>query len=283
MSENQKILAISGCKEAGKNTVCNFIHSLVLVFFKCTPQAEVDPETGELIVLTEDGEKGIFDLNNRNPEFIEYMANHVWPFIRKFSFASKFKDGCINMFGIPPEAVYGTNEQKNMLTKFKWEDMPIPAPRNKKTGERATGKVTLSFPCQLDVDGNPRTGFMTAREFMQYFGSQIGREIYNEVWSDAVIRDIEASGSGISLIDDLRFPHEVDAVHNAGGKVIRLTRKVHPEDNHDSETALDRDKYDWSNFDKVIDNQNMSIEELTEEVYKALIEFGWIEEGLETQ
>lgn len=271
MSEGQKILAISGCKEAGKNTVCNFIHSLVLVFFKCTPQAEVDPETGELIVLTEDGEKGIFDLNNRNPEFIEYMANHVWPFIRKFSFATKFKDACINMFGLPPEAVYGTNEQKMMLTKFKWEDMPLPHPKIA-NGERDNAKT-------LKVKNLPQSGFMTAREFMQYFGSQIGREIYNEVWSEAVIRDIEASGSGISLIDDLRFPHEVDAVHKAGGKVIRLTRKVHPEDNHDSEIALDPDRYDWSNFDKVIDNQDMSIEQLTEEVYKTLIEFGWIDEG----
>jgi hypothetical protein len=176
----------------------------------------------------------------------------------------------VNVFGIPTEHIYGTNEQKNSLTKFKWEDMPLPHPRNEKTGNRI-GSDTLKVP------NIPRTGYMTAREFMQYFGSQIGREIYNEVWSDKTLNDIEKSQSGISLIDDLRFPHEVDAVHAKGGKVLWLARKVHPEDTHDSETALDPENFDWSKFDKVIDNQNMTIEQLTDEVYKALVEFGWVE------
>lgn len=282
MLENQKILAISGKKGSGKNTVCNFVHSLILPFFKCTPQARIDPETGDLIVLVEDGNEGVFDLNNRSPEFLEYMQQYVWPFIKKFSFAGPFKRVLVEVFGLSDEQVYGTDEQKNTLTKFKWEDMPIPAPRtlnNGKMGERATGKVTLVLPIHLDENGNPRTGFMTAREFMQYFGSEIGREIYEDVWIDALERDIVKSLSGIAIIDDCRFPNEVTKIKKMGGHVIRLTRDPYNNsDVHNSETELNPDVFDWGNFDKVIDNENMSIEQLTEEVYKTLVEFGWIEE-----
>lgn len=256
MLENQKILAISGKKGSGKNTACNFIHSLILPFFKCTPQARVDPENGALIVLVEDGEEGILDLNNRTPEFLSYMEQHVWPFVRKFSFAERFKRICVEVFNLSEEQVYGTDEQKNTLTKFKWEDMPVPP-----------GKVNI------------RTGLMTAREFMQYYGSEIGRSIYENVWVDALERDIVKSLSGIAIIDDCRFPNEVAKIKEMGGWVIRLTRDPYKNgDNHNSEVDLDPDVYDWSNFDKVIDNENMTIEQLTEEIYKTLIEFNWVEE-----
>lgn len=282
MLENQKILAISGKKGSGKNTACNFIHSLVLPFFRCTPHARIDPVTGYLIVLVEENEEGILDLNNRTLEFTQYMEHHVWPYIKKFSFAEPFKRAAVDLYGIPEEFVYGTDEQKNSLTKYKWEDMPIPAPRylkGDKIGERVIGKVTLTLPIHLDKDGNPRTGFMTAREFLQYMGAQIGREMSPNIWVDTVERNIIKSMSGIAIIDDCRYPNEVAKVKSMGGQVIRLTRNPNKDnvDVHDSETALDPDVYDWNNFDRVIDNENMTIEEFTDDLYKTLIEFGWVE------
>lgn len=270
--EGQKILAISGRKSSGKNTACNFIHSLALVFFKCTPSARIDQETGELIVLVEEGQEGVLNLNSRDPEFVDYMGQHVWPFIKKFSFADPFKQLCIDCFGLTEEQVYGTDEQKNSLTHLRWEDMPIPAPRDVKTGERVVGKkVTLPLPT--------KTGFMTAREFMQYIGSEIGREIYEDVWANATLKKIKESLTGIAVVDDCRFPNEVAKVQQDGGKVIRLTRKVYEDDVHTSETELDPENFDQSKFDKVIDNQNMSIEETCEAIYRALVEFGWVEEN----
>jgi hypothetical protein len=126
---------------------------------------------------------------------------------------------------------------------------------------------------------------MTAREFMQYFGSEIGREIYLDVWVDALERDIQKSLSGIAIIDDCRFPNEVNKIKEMGGHVIRLTRDPYKDnvDNHGSEKDLDPSVFDWNNFDKIIDNENMSIEQLTEEIYKTLVEFGWIDEGPEAQ
>ena len=146
--------------------------------------------------------------------------------------------------------------------------MPVPHPRNK-DGERIIGKASLKLE---------KTGLMTAREFMQYFGTEIGREIYPDLHAAGGIRRIRKAMSGIAILDDLRFPNEVEAVQSAGGKVLRLTRDI-LHDEHFSEHALDPEVFDWSKFDKVIDNQNLTIHQTCEEILKTLIEWEWIENG----
>jgi hypothetical protein len=59
----------------------------------------------------------------------------------------------------------------------------------------------------------------------------------------------------------------------AGGKVIRLTRVVNPNDTHPSETALDRENFDWRKFDAVIDNHKMGIPQELEMTYQLLREW----------
>ena len=53
-------------------------------------------------------------------------------------------------------------------------------------------------------------------------------------------------------------------------KFLRLERDVH-EDSHDSETALDVDNYDHSNFWHVLDNRKMTIKDTITEI-KSLLE-----------
>lgn len=78
----------------------------------------------------------------------------------------------------------------------------------------------------------------------------------------------------IAVITDLRFENEIDEVKKYGGKIIRLTRKI-KDDNHASEVALNdqNEKYDC-----VIDNQNMTIPEQNEAVYKVLVNLGVYQE-----
>ena len=95
---------------------------------------------------------------------------------------------------------------------------------------------------------------MTSREFLQYFGTDVMRYMWEPVWVNKCIKDIAREGSLISIITDVRFPNEVEAVQKAGGVVLRLTRKVF-EDNHDSETALDN-----YSFTEYLDNNNDSME-----------------------
>ena len=118
-----------------------------------------------------------------------------------------------------------------------------------------------------------KKGKMTAREFLQFFGTDVCRNIYNDVWAERLIKDIELESSLLAVVDDVRFSNEVECVQNAGGKVIRLTRQPYS-DSHSSETELD----DYKDFDAVIDNQNMSINETNQEIIKLLEQWGWLGE-----
>ena len=142
-----------------------------------------------------------------------------------YNFADPLKDVCINILGLTFDQCYGNDKQKNEL---------VNCYRNGKQ--------------------------MTAREVLQVVGTDFLRSIQHNVWADATIRRIQKDNPPIALIGDCRFPNEVEAVKRAGGTVIKLTRNLYNSD-HASEIALDPENYDPCNFDLVVDNQNMTIEE----------------------
>ena len=113
------------------------------------------------------------------------------------------------------------------------------------------------------------SGPMTAREFMQFLGTDVMRKIYEPIWVENCFKRIEEDGPEIAVIGDCRFMNEIQAVQKAGGKVIRLTRSLY-ESKHQSE--IDADNYDG--FDGIVDNQNMSIEESCDSFKKILIGLG---------
>ena len=64
----------------------------------------------------------------------------------------------------------------------------------------------------------------------------------------------------------------LEEIQKAGGKVIRLTRKPH-EDCHPSETALD----DYDGFDRVINNEELDIDQTNIELMNVLREWQWLQ------
>ena len=250
---SSRILAFSGSKQSGKSTCCNFLHGYQL---RCNGIIDnfAITEEGQLVVTTnvvnETGEEevgdALLDVSRTDLEFAEWAMYSMWPFIKKYSFAAPLKEIATGLFGLRPEQCYGTDEEKNTLTGIRWGDLPT---SNKK----------------------PKNKKMTAREFLQYFGTDVCRSMYENVWVNRCIADIAFEGPLVAIIDDCRFPNEADAIQNAGGKVVRLTRSPH-KDSHSSESALDK----WDNFDAVIDNQNMSVEESVKEVINLLDTWGWL-------
>jgi len=117
------------------------------------------------------------------------------------------------------------------------------------------------------------SGFMTSREFLQYFGTDICRRIKPDVWTSACIQRIVLSGTQLAVVPDVRFPNEVEAIQKAGGKVIRLTRKPF-EDSHSSETSLDSEDVV---FDHVIDNKDMDIHETNMALMSIMKEWKWLQ------
>jgi hypothetical protein len=214
-----RILAFAGKKQSGKNTCCAFLHGYQLRCHHLIEQFVIS-EDGQLAVNTVSSSEsqngkpsmGLLDVTRTDMEFALWASDNMWPFIKHYSFASALKEICTGLFGITPEQCFGTDIDKNSLTWFKWKDMP---------GYKGKEK-----------------GRMSAREFMQYFGTDVCRKIHPDIWTDRTLKSIATEEPLIAVISDCRFQNEVDAVQRAGGKVVKLTRGKSG-DGHSSETAVD--------------------------------------------
>lgn len=235
-----KIVGISGRKQAGKNTVANYMNGYVLKNLEMIQDFYID-DNGKLAIKTStmSGQTGygIFDPTRKDSSFIEYAEKALWPYIKVYHFADPLKEMSIDLFGLKAEEVYGDDKQKNKKTDLLWQDMP-------------------------DNTSN-KEGKVTNREFLEHFGTKVVRKIKNNAWCNYTIKRIIREDSEIAIIPDVRFPNEIEAIKSAGGVVIRLTRDLYHSD-AEPECALDYERYDWKNFDLVINNDNLSIELLCE-------------------
>lgn len=256
-----KILGISGRKQSGKNTTANIIHGLVLDKYGLVDNWTIGDD-GELNVLTRDrfGNLGWgeLDVTRKDPEFTAYADHNIWPYVKLYSFADTLKWICTELFDIPRECVWGTNEQKNMVQKhLLWENMPgvttEKTPQNPVT-EEVAGRLGKYYEKVLSGVVYHEPGPMTAREFMQFFGTEICRKMFEPIWINATIKKIQHEQPELALIADVRFPNEARAIDEAGGIVTRLKRVISPEDTHPSETSMDNYPFNY-----VIDNEDESL------------------------
>ena len=249
-----KILGIAGAKQSGKTTAMKFLHGYQLRLNDVVEKFLMN-EDGDIYVngvtINNEGEEedtvGILDIERKDPEFMEWAEYNVWPFVKTYSFADPLKIIAIQLFGLTEKQCFGTDDDKNTPINIKWEELP---------------NVTK------------KTGFMTAREFLQYFGTDICRKIKPTVWTDSCLTRIQQDNSELAIVPDVRFPNEIDAIQKAGGRVIKLTRRPY-QDDHSSETSLDS-KDVTDKFDYVLDNSKMNIDETNMELLKVLKEWEWL-------
>jgi hypothetical protein len=237
------ILGISGRKQSGKSTIGNFILSLYLAKLGYCEKIYMD-EDGQLLIsdiLGDTRYEGVFDIRKladtyNDPRFIQAM-NKLNSKVKIYNFADILKtDICINMLGLTYDQCYGTDDNKNEMTNIVWNDKKL-----------------------------------SARDVMQVVGTDIFRKLDTNVWVRSTINKIIRDKPDLAVITDCRFPNEVDSIKQSGGKVIRLTRNPFQSD-HISETVLDKDSYDWSNFDYVVDNSDVSLLDQFTQIKKLLEE-----------
>ena len=128
----------------------------------------------------------------------------------------------------------------------------------------------------------------TYRELLQQIGTDEWRKRWPDMWVEnykRALREI-TNPKFVVLTPDVRFPNEVKCIQDMGGKVIRLLRRPFPEDNHESETALEKiQAYTWKCFrehrepidpvfDIIIDNREISLQDKNEQGLK--IVKGWL-------
>lgn len=177
----------------------------------------------------------IIGLSGRKQSGKSSSADYIMSFMEKnsfnfsckvYSFADPLKqDICINILGLSYDQCYGTDDDKNTMTDICWDGVQL-----------------------------------TARESMEIIGTKVFRALKNNVWVDATINKIKKENLDLAIISDCRFPNEVEAIKKCGGYNIRLD--LDPFNSKStSESSLDKSSYDWSNFDLIIENASMTIEE----------------------
>jgi len=272
-----KILGLSGKKQSGKDTTANYIVGHTLKGLKVTSDFSITKD-GKLFVTDVFGNKaykGILDLDSRHPEYLAFAEEHIYPFVKTYSYADVLKQKvCIDVLGLTYEQCYGTNEEKNNLTHLKWENMP-----GITTNPHMLQIGAVDLGCKTFGVTYHEPGSMTAREVMQYVGTEIFRKMYGNVWVDATIKQIKTDEPILAIIRDVRFPNEIVGIEKdkeIEGQILRYLRDIYKgQDQHESETALD--DYKFSKKTIIIDNQEMTIDEQNLFAHVKLAQKKWVE------
>ena len=205
-----KILGFAGKKQSGKNTCCNFLQMLKFHEYGVCKNASLN-EQGQILVSDLFGEtvsgSDWIPLTEEYVDISQLLEN--FGACKIYAFADVLKEFAVDVLGLEPNQVYGTNKEKNSPTHLLWENMP--------TMPTASSK-----------------GPMTGREVLQYFGSDICRKMYENIWFDACIRSIRKDKPELALISDVRFSNEIKGVQDEGGVVFGLPRNLF-NDSHKSE------------------------------------------------
>lgn len=257
------IISISGQMGSGKDTVGKIIQILT-----CFPKMK--------------HEKIIKDvLSNR-----EYN-NIKWEIVK---FADSLKDCVCTILGCT----------RNQLEDIDFKNTPLPKEYNRwrvTYRDKIDNIITnyhldpllaeeeLSLFSYIPEEESMEEIEMTPREFMQLFGTEVGRSIHQNIWVNALFSKYKPKEISYSLkmrkgniehfglapnwiITDTRFPNELKAVEERNGITIRVNRDLSCEvckltkyerkgnncheitcpngrSNHASETALDDAEFDY--------------------------------------
>ena len=284
MYNHTEVIGLSGKKQSGKNTAANYMIGLMMQKLGLTKNFKITPK-GELYLfdVVEDVSKaGIFDITSNSRQIVDFRTKYLDKHIKLYSFADALKqDVCINILGLRWEQCYGTDADKNSETHLMWENMPgviTEQPDAEDIKILVEGRLGPYYEKLYSGIIYHKPGPMTAREVMQFVGTEIFRKMYGNVWVNATLNKIKRDSPGFAIIPDVRFPNEADSVvglsfmsdYPTNGSILRLLRDPNNgNDTHPSETSLD--EYDSSRYLAIIDNKDMTIVQQNEAIHQVFI------------
>jgi len=243
-NENCMLLGISAKKQGGKTTSTNYILGSYMYGLGIVRKGFAINKKGDLWVSDLNGNEayqGFFDITRDTPALKSFLKEYVDPLVKVYPLADPLKNIATDLLDIPRNNIHGTNEEKDAI-----------------------------IHCLLN--GEPSTG----RKTMQWLGENL-RKMYPDVYISYALKRINASLPLLAIINDVRYPNEVDRILEAGGKVVRLTRApFHGQDLHESETSLDPENFDWSKFSAILDNSKLNISKTNEKLAEILRGWGYL-------
>lgn len=170
------------------------------------------------------------------------------------AFALKMKEAVAALFGVPPRDI----------DFFK---------------ESGSVKVYYSFPVyhpEYGAEVDDTEGTMKGREFLQRFGTEMGRKVFGEnFWVDQCLPIDQLKDVNI-VVTDTRFREEADRIQYLGGYVIEIQRPGYVPDGHESEEPLPRDLVDYEILnDGTLADLYQDVEEVLADIKGEL----WIQTG----
>jgi hypothetical protein len=261
-----QIIAFAGKKQSGKNTACNFVLAMKLSELAICKVSRLSKK-GEIEVSDVLGE------THSDMEWIPFRSpyidteglfnNELSLFVKMYGLADALKEMAISILDLDYQQVFGTDSDKNSKTKLKWENMPavITPSELKKRGVSREDAEKLGMIVH-------EKGTMTAREVLQYVGTDVFRKMNSDVWLNSLLNKIESDAPELALISDVRFENEIEVIQKNKGFVIGLTRDPYEEsDRHSSESEIERC---LGACDIIVDNSSLTIPEQNEKIYYAL-------------
>jgi hypothetical protein len=125
----------------------------------------------------------------------------------KFSFADPMREALVRL---DPYITVGGNyvTLSQVLDKFSWDELKALSP---------------------DI-----------RPLLQKLGTEVGRSLFGEnFWVNIALESVEKAGVENAVFADVRFKNEAQAIKDAGGILIRISRPgFGPANNHISETEM---------------------------------------------
>lgn len=246
MVEKKTVILLSGKKSTGKDTTAHIIADM----FKCKSCGGTGFNGGAR-----------FAYDSWGNEVGPCMDCKSGRKVVKMSFAAPLKQLCINTFGLGKRQCYGESGERETPSPIRWRDI---SPKYH----------------TLKPDGASADDFLSAREILQFVGTNVMRDFYPNVWARAAGLSALRSYADIVVYTDARFPNEIEEFQEMAlnGEinlvVVRMRRDTGIVDDHPSETALDA----WDEemlFEETIFN-NGSIEELQKMVKALMIRRGII-------
>lgn len=124
---------------------------------------------------------------------------HNYDFVAD-SFAASLKDAVAIIFGWPRHLLEGDTEESRKFRET------VDAFWSEKLGREFTPRLAL-----------------------QLMGTEAGRDIFGQnIWTGSLERRIKSRGKN-TVITDVRFPNEIELIHNMGGIVLWVTRGDRPD------------------------------------------------------
>ena len=266
-----KIIGFAGKKQSGKNTACNFNTAIKLAELGICKTSRLSEDGGIEVtdILGEkpsDCKEKFFPFKEPYVDVKNLFENELSGFIKIYALADTLKSMAVSVLGLSEEQVFGTDEDKNSKTSLRWEDMPgVISP-----GDLKKKGFTKDQASALGLFVHAK-GKMTAREVLQFVGTDIFRKMNHNVWLDSFVTRVNDDGAELALVSDVRFDNEIKGIQKSGGFVIGLTRDIYEGgDKHSSETELEEA---MEICDVIIDNSSIDISQQSKEIYMAIKHF----------